>query len=98
MNDVKTQGLDTWVVAHSNSTAFDEYAWLWFGKIKEANFSKVILAYGESDKFKNAADLMAYHLHDEHVMKNSGKHDWETWAALWKQMLADKNFWKMFES
>jgi pimeloyl-ACP methyl ester carboxylesterase len=45
------------------------------------------LGYGEADRFARGHRLLAVTLPASHVFKHPGAHEWETWRALWHDML-----------
>jgi pimeloyl-ACP methyl ester carboxylesterase len=48
---------------------------------------KLYLGYGEADRFARGHRLLAATMPASNVMTEMGGHDWETWLALWRQIL-----------
>ncbi|MBI5007054.1 MAG: alpha/beta hydrolase [Nitrosomonadales bacterium] len=45
------------------------------------------LGYGSEDRYRGASDMLSAHLPQSRVSVRPGGHDWETWVALWHELL-----------
>ncbi|MBI4808336.1 MAG: alpha/beta hydrolase [Nitrosomonadales bacterium] len=45
------------------------------------------LGYGSADRYRGASVMLSAHLPQHHVAVMQGGHDWETWIALWHELL-----------
>lgn len=53
---------------------------------------QIHLGYGSEDHYRGASDLLAPHLPQDRVHLSPGGHDWDTWTALWRKLLAGDPF------
>jgi hypothetical protein len=68
----------------------DELVWCWIddlGNGEQAKIDKIMLAYGEKDRFSKAAGLLARSVPGSNVFINDGGHNWNTWKLLWDEVL-----------
>lgn len=63
--------------------------WDWLSKYFEepSRSPKLYLGYGENDKFAYSHSFLSEVLPSSQVIRIAGGHDWETWAAIWTQLL-----------
>ncbi|PCK04832.1 MAG: hypothetical protein COA42_18810 [Alteromonadaceae bacterium] len=64
--------------------------WPWLSELPAAHKNKIHLAYGASDRFSEANDLLATYLPEDHIVKTPGKHLWTTWKLLWPELLCKR--------
>jgi len=90
---IAADGLQNWEPGDVKDKDWQRKLWL-FLKIytmKQPPKPKLILAYGERDRFAMGAKLLAAWLPRERVFTNSGHHTWPAWRSLWEEIL-DKDF------
>jgi pimeloyl-ACP methyl ester carboxylesterase len=62
------------------------------GLFKTKNLPPLFLGYGSEDRYRGASILLSTHLPQQRVSVIPGGHDWEIWAALWRNLLDMKPF------
>jgi len=67
-------------------------AWLKGYAAAPDSFPTLLLAYGSADRFAAGHALLAQVLPAERVLVGEGGHDWPTWQALWRRVLARRPF------
>lgn len=67
-------------------------AWLRSHRLEDRRRPRLQLGYGRSDRFVATANLLAGCLREAQVHVVDGGHDWPTWTALWRQLLAAQPF------
>ncbi|HOT61660.1 MAG TPA: alpha/beta hydrolase [Treponemataceae bacterium] len=61
--------------------------WHWLqGNCGSGSRPRVYLAYGDRDKFRADCDWLARELPADRVLAGAGKHDWVTWARLFREL------------
>jgi len=60
-------------------------------KTKESK-ENLFLAYGDSDRLKDAHHTLADLLDDDNIFIEKGGHKWVTWKKLWKKIIEGKIF------
>jgi hypothetical protein len=55
-------------------------------------FIPVYLGFGSEDRYRGASVLLSEHLPSQRVTVMPGGHDWETWLALWHNLLDKQPF------
>ena len=58
----------------------------------EAWFPAAYLGFGASDRYAEASEALARRLPAGRVLRLPGKHDWQTWTRLWRELLAKPLF------
>ena len=88
-------GIEPWRAQLGPEPKFDELAWVWADDLRNSASGKIetaILGYGESDRFAEAAQLLATALPPSHVFVAEGGHDWQTWKQLWSDIVHSPEF------
>ena len=70
---------------------YEVHTWQWLKLVANAANPRleIYLAYGKRDRYARASHLLAAVLPSDHVVTdNEGEHDWSTWIALWRRLLA----------
>ena len=67
-------------------------AWLKTYRPDDPRAPRLHLGYGRSDRFAEADGLLAQRLPQQRVLVVDGGHDWQTWTALWLQLLGQAGF------
>ena len=87
---VQSGGLTGWnpgeIAASDRERAL--LAWLKEG----SNLPKLYLGYGRQDRFAMGHAMVADHLPSACVVTRDGGHDWQTWSALWHDILKKMPF------
>jgi pimeloyl-ACP methyl ester carboxylesterase len=85
-------GLQDWQspVQSSGDLEHRLLAWLKRYRPAAADAPEIYLGYGTDDRFAPASAMLAQQLPADRVVRIKGGHNWETWIALWKDML-DRN-------
>ena len=86
----EAESLGQWLEDLGREPNEDEYAWLWLQRLSESGpglDDRLLLAFGERDKFAKGGDIASGPLPDEQVFRNDGGHDWITWLELWRDVL-----------
>ena len=85
-------GLDRWQPDPRAIAGGDFRRELWLairkGQYGQPGHVPLVLAYGTKDRFVAGQNLLATRLPPGRVFKTFGFHDWGTWRALWKTVLA----------
>jgi alpha-beta hydrolase superfamily lysophospholipase len=87
-------GLATWQpgVIATNDDERRVLAWL-KTHLREGRRRPLLhVGYGRSDRFAGAALLLAAGLPPHQIHAVEGRHDWATWAELWRRMLGTRPF------
>ena len=77
-----------------------ELAWCWIDDLDNnpaGKIDRVILAFGEEDKFSRAGELLARSIPESRVFRTDGGHNWAAWYQLWSEITADEEWatlWK----
>ncbi|MEM9189236.1 MAG: alpha/beta hydrolase [Myxococcota bacterium] len=61
--------------------------WNWLRSATLSESHPVVVAYGTEDSMARHHDVLAAALPEGRVIRRSGSHDWETWRALWSDVL-----------
>jgi pimeloyl-ACP methyl ester carboxylesterase len=87
-------GMTTWSPQHSRAIASERDVLLWTQRFLALPPTRpaLYLAYGKSDRFAPGHELVARHLPRERVAVVEGGHDWETWLALFEEILERRPF------
>ena len=81
-------GLGRWVPGTADQAPQHRLlSWLSAYRPLDRRWPEIRLAYGEDDRFSAAHRLLAEILPRDVVTTTAGGHDWETWEALWEQIL-----------
>lgn len=91
-------GTRAWRSQLDREPGIDDKVWLWIDDLNKGDTAKIrsaILAYGEKDKFSDAAGLLSGSIPESQVFINDGGHDWKTWQALWVEIVKSDT-WKSF--
>ena len=86
----EAQSLGQWLEDLGREPNEDEYAWLWLHRLSESGTGlddRLIIAFGERDRFARAAGIANDLMPDAQVFRNGGGHDWTTWLQLWRDVL-----------
>lgn len=78
-----------------------ERPWVWIDDMIDAESAEIpalILAFGSQDKFQQAGNLLAESVPESHVFRNGGSHDWQTWAALWREITQNQSWNELGET
>ncbi len=62
-------------------------AWLRTYRAEDPAWPAIFLGYGKGDRFAPASTMLAAQLPASRVVAVEGGHDWQTWKALWQQLL-----------
>jgi len=62
-------------------------AWLRTYRSADPALPAIFLGYGKGDRFAPASTMLAAQLPASRVVAVEGGHDWQTWRALWQQLL-----------
>jgi pimeloyl-ACP methyl ester carboxylesterase len=87
-------GLDRWQPGEIK-TDDDERAlvtWLKNYRADDGTRSRIYLGYGAEDRFAPASELLAARLPADQLAVRPGGHDWDTWKALWNELLDRRPF------
>ncbi len=83
-----------WSEQHAKST--DKTIRLWRYLISETqnkeNKMKLVLAYGNDDRFSDLHRFLASLLDENNIYIEKGGHNWTTWKKLWQTLLEEKVF------
>jgi len=52
-----------------------------------ADLPLIHLGYGSEDRYRGASIMLSRRLPRQHVTVRTGGHDWQTWIALWQDLL-----------
>ncbi len=90
----KAGGLGRWPAAAAAATLPEQHllGWLTAHLTCGAAAPALYLGYGQQDRFAPGHRLLAAHLPPERVAALPGGHDWPTWVALWRDLLARSPF------
>lgn len=82
-------GFSAWSATKSRATAAERQALQWLQDFvaRPPVRPALCLGYGRDDRFAGGHKLLAELLPREHVAVVDGGHDWDTWAALWQELL-----------
>lgn len=82
-------GLAAWSASGSASTPIERQALIWLKDFlaRRPERPALYLGYGRDDRFARAHRMVAAGLPKGSVVSADGNHDWETWLALWRQVL-----------
>lgn len=82
-------GIPAWSAQNSRATGGERAALLWLQRyIARAETRPALyLGFGRHDRFARGHQLLAAHLPPERVIVSDGRHEWDSWAALWRQLL-----------
>jgi pimeloyl-ACP methyl ester carboxylesterase len=67
-------------------------AWLKHHVAAPSPRPEIYLGYGRTDRFARGHALLAERLPPARIVLGEGGHDWETWALLWRRILALRPF------
>jgi hypothetical protein len=85
-------GLAAWSPKQSAGNEYEVHTWQWLKLVSNAanpRQPEIYLDYGERDRYAKASHLLAAGLPSDHVLTDrEGEHDWSTWIALWRRLLA----------
>jgi pimeloyl-ACP methyl ester carboxylesterase len=87
-------GLHRWHSAQSIATDPERRMLTWLRDLSpgQAGAPAIYLGYAQDDRFAPGHRLLAAALPKERVVTAAGKHDWESWARLWRLLLARSPF------
>jgi pimeloyl-ACP methyl ester carboxylesterase len=87
-------GLHRWNAAQSVATDLERRTLLWLRDLsdRKPRAPALYLGYAQDDRFAPGHRLLADLLPEEHVVTAEGGHDWESWARLWRLLLARSPF------
>lgn len=81
-------GLAQWEPGTIPDKDYARYLWAWLQQRAVRNEElPIYLAYGRSDKFAPANQLLSESLPDNQVITLAGGHNWPTWKKLWRALL-----------
>lgn len=84
----ESESLGQWLEDLGREPNQDEYPWSWLHALADAGRdNRLLLAFGERDKFARGAGIVSDLLPNEQVFTNDGGHDWNTWLDLWRVVL-----------
>lgn len=83
-----------WSPENSRATTAERQMLLWLQNClaRPVLQPAVYLGYGRRDRFARGHGLLAQRLSPRQVAVAEGGHDWETWSALWQQVLERRPF------
>ena len=88
-------GLKTWWPGNVATEDHLRRIWSWLKRVyampHEEPAPELFLGYGKRDQFARGNLLLAKHLPADRVFTVPGGHDWKTWLALWRAMLARRD-------
>jgi pimeloyl-ACP methyl ester carboxylesterase len=87
-------GLGAWRPGEvaANDSERQLLAWLKGHLASRAPRPALYLGYGLSDRFARGHAMLGERLPTERVVRGEGGHDWPTWCALWREILALRPF------
>ncbi len=82
-------GLAAWSPAASTVTPVEREMLIWLRDFVARRPARPVLylGYGRGDRFAQGHRMLAAQLPKDRVVTADGGHDWETWLALWEQVL-----------
>lgn len=86
----QSDSLAEWKNQLGRDPSTDEYPWVWLEALTRATGQledKLLLAYGEKDKFRDGAEIVGRLMSPGHVIRADGTHNWRTWQELWIRTL-----------
>jgi pimeloyl-ACP methyl ester carboxylesterase len=84
-------GLHEWQSPEQRSGDLEHRLLAWLKRYRPgAGAPEIYLGYGTDDRFAPASAMLAQQLPADRVVRIKGGHNWETWVALWGDML-DRN-------
>ena len=89
----REESLGRWVAGLADEPTKDEFPWIWIQDLAESEgvpVQSVMIAFGEKDRFRPAAETVAELLPSSRVFRSPGGHDWETWLDLWRTILGSR--------
>jgi alpha-beta hydrolase superfamily lysophospholipase len=86
---VDAGGLMAWSSGASQATAAERRLLIWLKDflLQRRKRPALYLGYGRADRFARGHAMLADLLPNDRVVVAAGGHDWETWTALWRQVL-----------
>ncbi len=83
------RGVDRWSPEQVGVRDYERLLWRWIKSLRQGGQASppVFLCYGEQDSLACAHRLFATVLPLDHVISESGGHDWKTWRRLWRLVL-----------
>lgn len=86
---VRAGGLNQWQPGEIKADDDERslLAWLKSYRADAASLPGIYLGYGIDDRFAPASVLLAERLPARRVAALKGGHDWDTWMALWRELL-----------
>ena len=86
----RSESIEHWEANLPNDPTKDEFPWIWIRQLTESEGGlerTVTIAFGEEDRFRHGAEIVAELLPADKVFRNPGGHDWNTWLELWRSIL-----------
>lgn len=86
---VASGGVHSWRSQFGHKPGNDELVWFWIDDLRQGGSEetgKVILAIGQRDRFKHAAQLLSISIPNTLTFNNGGGHNWKTWKSLWLEI------------
>ena len=86
----RSESIGHWEADLAGEPTKDEFPWIWIRELEESEGGlarSVTIAFGEKDRFRPGAVIVAERLPPHRVFRNPGGHDWKTWLELWRAML-----------
>jgi len=82
-------GLASWSPSGSSATMTEQQSLVWLQGFlaRKPACPALYLGYGRRDRFARGHRMLAEWLPKGHVVTIEGGHDWDTWLALWRQLL-----------
>ena len=86
---VEAGGLASWSPSGSSATMTERQSLVWLQGLlaRKPACPALYLGYGRRDRFARGHRMLAEWLPKERVVTVEGGHDWDTWLALWRQLL-----------
>jgi pimeloyl-ACP methyl ester carboxylesterase len=95
-DDIRATGdLHAWRSKLDYPIDFDDLPWIWLDDMNKDGYPKsgnMLLGFGNRDRLRNSAELLATMLEDSAVFRISGAHDWETWKTIWSDITQSRQW------
>jgi pimeloyl-ACP methyl ester carboxylesterase len=90
----KAGGLNAWTPAQSIATDLEQRMLVWLQDFlnRRVLSPALYLGYAQNDRFAPGHRLLADLLAEDRVVTAEGAHDWDSWARLWRLVLARSPF------
>lgn len=89
---VQAGGLHNWATSNASRDNPERALLTWLARSPPGDKRQILIGRALGDRFVATANLLADQLPLDQVVSVSGKHDWESWRALWRLILDQNPF------